>query len=133
MKKILTLLALLAAASFAVVLAQGPTVTPNVGFQIPSYQAQNWQVPINFNFNALDTILGGSSTLPVGTTTPLITGFSNWVTANISTEVITNFVGGYPGQTIRIICGTGARGPRSRPRRRSFSRLPRSRALRDSR
>lgn len=82
------------------------TLTPNVGFQIPAYQQTNWQVPINFNFGKLDNLFGGSSGLPTGAT-PTIGGFTNYITGNTSTTTITNFVGGFPGQTIQIFCGTG--------------------------
>ena len=80
------------------------TLTPNVQFQLPAYQQTNWQVPIDFNFNTLDLILGGYLTLPTGTT-PLITQTSTWVTANSGATTITNIRGGYKGQSIVLICG----------------------------
>lgn len=82
------------------------TLTPNVSFQIPAYQQVNWQVPINFNFNILDQILGGYLTLQTGPT-PVISHTSNWVTANTTPTTITNFVGGFSGQTIRLFCPSG--------------------------
>ena len=104
MKKVCA--ALLFLMTLCVVSARGQqTVTPNVSFQIPAYQQTNWQVPFDYNFNLLDQILGGNLTLPTGTATPLIDMYSNWLTANTGAVSITNFVGGFPGQTIRVICG----------------------------
>lgn len=80
------------------------TVTPNLQLQIPSFQQTNWQVPINYDMNALDGILAGTQSLPTGAT-PLISQQANWLTANPISTTITNFVGGLPGQTLRIFCG----------------------------
>jgi hypothetical protein len=103
MKRILAVfvLACFARAAFA-----QSTLTPNLSLQIPAYQSTNWQVPLNFNWNLLDTILGGTQTLPTGAT-PMVGNSPNFLTANTSSTSITNFLGGFPGQTIRIICGTG--------------------------
>lgn len=83
------------------------TLTPNVGFQIPAYQQTNWQVPINYNFNILDTVLGGYLGLQVGTATPMLTpSYTNYITGNTASTAITNFTNGYAGQTIRLFCGS---------------------------
>lgn len=82
------------------------TVTPNLQLQIPSYQQTNWQVPLNYDMSALDAILAGQAALPTGAT-PAISQQANWITANTGATAITNFVGGLPGQTIRILCGSG--------------------------
>jgi hypothetical protein len=81
------------------------TTTPNLGLQIPAYQQNNWQVPINFDISLLDTIIGGAATLPAGAT-PTIGPQANWTTNNFTTTTITNFVGGTPQQNLRIFCGS---------------------------
>lgn len=82
------------------------TLTPNVMFQLPAYQSVNWQVPIDWNFNVLDMLLGGYTTLPTGAT-PSITQSTTWITANTGATTITNFVDGFPGQTLHLVCGAG--------------------------
>lgn len=81
------------------------TLTPNISLQVPAYQQTNWQVPLNFDLNLLDSILGGVQTLPAGTATPAVNVFGTFVTANTSSITLTNFTGGFPGQTIRLVCG----------------------------
>jgi hypothetical protein len=34
--------------------------TPNVGLEIPSGGSQNWNIPLNYNFNLIDQLLGGT-------------------------------------------------------------------------
>lgn len=103
MRRTLALILILAG---AVLGASAQTITPNVSFQLPAYQQTNWQVPINYNFNVLDVLIGGYRNLPTGKTPTIGTNptSTNWVTANTMATTITNFVGGFPGQTIRIIC-----------------------------
>src|SRR5690349_13500870 len=38
--------------------------TPNLGLNLPSAGTQNWDVPLNANFNTLDSYLSGTFTLP---------------------------------------------------------------------
>ena len=38
--------------------------TPNVGLEVPSSGSTNWNLPLNFNFNLLDQILGGTIQVP---------------------------------------------------------------------
>ena len=83
------------------------TLTPNVSLQIPSYQQTNWQVPLIYDLNLLDGILGGTQTLTVGTATPAVNTFPVFVTANTSAFTVTNLLGGFNGQTVRIFCGPG--------------------------
>lgn len=97
---LLFLLALVASPAWA------QSTTPNLGLQLPAYQQQNWQVPINYDFTQLDTVLGGVQNLITGAT-PAISVGSNWQTENLSATTILNFSGGYPGQLIRVFCGTG--------------------------
>jgi hypothetical protein len=104
MKKLLSILGLL---FFPALAFSQATITPNAGFQLPAYQQTNWQVPIDYNFTILDTIVGGSQTLVAATATPNITTASNWVTQNTASVTLTNFMNGFPGQTIRVICGGG--------------------------
>ncbi len=43
----------------------GQTVpTPNVGLQVPSGGSTNWNLPLNYNFNLLDQLLGGTLKSP---------------------------------------------------------------------
>ena len=86
--------------------AQVSTVTPNLNLQVPAYNQANWQVPIIYDLNTLDSILGGTQTLPTGST-PTISQNANWVTANTSATVITNLLGGLPGQRLTLLCGVG--------------------------
>ena len=41
-----------------------PTVTPNIGLQVPAFGQANWQVPTNYNWNLLDNIFGGNVQVP---------------------------------------------------------------------
>jgi hypothetical protein len=40
------------------------TTTPNIGLQVPAYNQANWQVPIIFDLNLLDQMLGGVIPMP---------------------------------------------------------------------
>jgi hypothetical protein len=87
--------------------AQFPCVaSTNVGFQEPPIgNTTVWGQCLNNNFNMLDTLLGGTSALAVGSATPSIGGATNWTTANTGSITITNLLGGFPGQAIRLVCG----------------------------
>lgn len=89
--------------------AQFPcTTSPNVGFQIPNIGNQtNWGTCLNTDLNMLDVLLGGTNTLTVSSLTPSVAGSTNWLTANTSPVAITNFTGGFPGQSIHVLCGVG--------------------------
>jgi hypothetical protein len=41
-----------------------PTLTPNIGLQIPGFNTPNWNVPFNYNWQLIDSILGGESSAP---------------------------------------------------------------------
>jgi len=56
-KKVLLLLALLAANCAA---RAQYTPTPNLGLQIPANGSTNWNNPLNYNFNLLDQLIGGT-------------------------------------------------------------------------
>ena len=50
------------------------TVTPNIGLQVPYYNQQNWQVPIQYDLNRLDLLLSGNLPLAgVNTWSPTFT------------------------------------------------------------
>jgi hypothetical protein len=54
-------------------LAQNPSYTPNFGFELPAYGTTNWQVPLNYNFNLLDRVLAGNSSVSISTWSPTVT------------------------------------------------------------
>jgi hypothetical protein len=64
-----------------------PTVTPNIGLQIPAFGQANWQVPTNYNWNLLDKICGGAVQIPALSVVDLTV--TNLVAANI-VSLITN-------------------------------------------
>lgn len=104
--KIIFLLALSVAFSRAA-RAQFPcTTSSNVGFQIPNIgNTTNWGDCINTDLTMLDTLLGGSNTLTVGSTTPSVSGFYRlWIAANTVPVTINNFTGGFPGEHIDVVC-----------------------------
>lgn len=40
------------------------TTTPNIGLQVPAFNQSNWQVPLNYDLNLLDLMLGGVIPMP---------------------------------------------------------------------
>lgn len=51
-----------------------PTLTPNIGLQVPGFNTPNWNVPIIYDLNLLDAILGGTiSPNPMATTIAALT------------------------------------------------------------
>ena len=50
--------------STPLVFAQQTTLTPNIGLQLPGYNSTNWQVPIYYDLQQLDSMLGGTATIP---------------------------------------------------------------------
>src|ERR1700743_2229449 len=84
--------------------AQAPcTSTTNVGFQLPNAgNTTNWGNCIKYDINKLDIILGGTNPLPALAGQPTISAQSNYTTQNTQATTLTNFIGGYTGQTIRI-------------------------------
>ncbi len=60
MKKYLLFIALF----FSLKASAQYTPTPNIGLQIPANGSNNWNVPLNFNFNLLDQLLGGTAYIP---------------------------------------------------------------------
>lgn len=84
------------------------TSTANVSLQVPPIgDTSTWGICLNNDIGLLDTLLGGSSALQAGTASPSVLNYSTWVTANTSSQQITNFSGGFPGQVIHLICGAG--------------------------
>lgn len=88
--------------------AQFPcTSSPNIGFQIPNIgNTTTWGLCLNTDLGIIDSLLGGTAGLATSNTTPSIAGNANWITGNIGIVTITNLLGGYQGQVVRIICGT---------------------------
>ena len=84
------------------------TSTTNIGFQVPNIgAATGWGPCLNTDLADLDTLLGGSQTLTAASATPSVASlYGTWLTANTSAQAITNFTGGFAGQTIKIICGS---------------------------
>lgn len=44
--------------------AQTIPITPNIGLQVPLPGTANWDVPLDYNFNRIDSLLSGNSPLP---------------------------------------------------------------------
>ena len=54
------------------------TTTPNIGLQVPAFNQSNWQVPLNFDLNLLDLMLGGVIPMPA---------LANFVISNIGAQI----------------------------------------------
>lgn len=54
------------------------TTTPNIGLQVPAYNQPNWQVPLNYDLNLLDLMLGGIIPMPA---------LANFVITNIGAQI----------------------------------------------
>lgn len=54
------------------------TSTPNIGLQIPAFNQPNWQVPLNFDLNLIDLMLGGIIPMPA---------LANFVITNIGAQI----------------------------------------------
>lgn len=103
MKRLLSIL--FAFACFAAGARAQFTTTPNVGFkEVNRGQTANWDTYLNGDFTQLDTLLGGVATLQLNGTTPSVAGSHTWITNSTSATAITNFVGGFQGQEITILC-----------------------------
>jgi len=98
---------LFSGAAHAQQIAGPPCATSgNVSFQVPNIgNTTNWGYCLNFDLTLLDQLLGGTAPLQLGSTTPSVVGHTNWLTSNTSLLTITNLTGGFPGQTVRLICG----------------------------
>src|ERR1700689_4464228 len=85
--------------------AQCTAFTPNVNFGLPVIgSTSGWGGCIDTNFTMLDGLLGGVTALTQNSATPSVTGKTNWLTNNTVPTVITNFLGGFPGQMINVLC-----------------------------
>ena len=87
--------------------AQNPcTQSGKIGFQVPDIRnITDRGNCLKTDLNMLDVPLGGTALLPTTSSTPSITGNLTWVTTNAGSVTITNFLGGVPGQQIRLVCG----------------------------
>lgn len=56
------------------------TTTPNIGLQVPAFNQSNWQVPLNFDLNLLDLMLGGVIPMPA---------LANFIITNIGAQIAT--------------------------------------------
>jgi len=77
-----------------------PTLTPNIGLQIPGYNQANWQVPINYDLNLLDEIFGGEFQVPalsVGTLTVENFTIENLAALLVAASVQEVPAGAFPG------------------------------------
>jgi len=77
-----------------------PTVTPNIGLQIPALYQGNWQVPTNYDWQLLDAIFGGEITVPALNVTSLTV--ADFTITNIGTLIASACVqeepsGAFPG------------------------------------
>ena len=77
-----------------------PTVTPNIGLQIPAFNQANWQVQTNYNWELLDAIFGGEVQVPALSVTSL--DVTNFTISNIGTLIASACVqqapsGSFPG------------------------------------
>lgn len=89
--------------------AQFPcTSSPNVGFQVPNIgNTTTWGLCLNTDLSIIDSLFGGTSILTNATATPAISAATTWITSNTGAQAITNFTGGFAGQTIQVVCGVG--------------------------
>jgi hypothetical protein len=67
------------------------TTTPNIGLQVPAYNQPNWQVPINFDLNLLDLMLGGVIPMPA---------LANFIITNLGAQIAANAVSETPAGVI---------------------------------
>jgi hypothetical protein len=77
------------------------TPTPNIGLELPPAGSSNWNIPLNYNFNALDLYLGNVNPLPNGLTTTFYNatvGFKlNGSYGTSGQAIISNGAGSYWG------------------------------------
>lgn len=64
-----------------------PTLTPNLGFQIPAYGALNWNVAMQYNWQLLDLMLSGQIQLPALNVANLTAGIVGLVAAQITSAL----------------------------------------------
>ena len=69
----------------------GETVTPNIGLQVPGFNQANYQVPIAYDLNLLDLMLGGIIPMPA---------LADFVITNIGTQIAAVFVSEAPAGVI---------------------------------
>lgn len=67
------------------------TVTPNIGLQVPAFNQSNWQVPLNFDLNLLDLMLGGIVPMPA---------LANFIITNLGAQVAANSVSETPSGVV---------------------------------
>jgi len=63
-----------------------PSLTPNIGLQIPGYNQANWQVPIVYDLNRIDNVFGGSIQVPALNVVNLTV--ENLIASNVSALIV---------------------------------------------
>lgn len=82
------------------------STTTNLQLKKPNHLlTSNWDTYLNGDMDTLDSYLGGVGTLTANSVMPSITNVRNWVTANNLATGLINFLGGFPGQQINVLCG----------------------------
>lgn len=74
------------------------TETPNIGLQVPAFNQPNWQVPLNYDLNLLDLMLGGIIPMPA---------LANFIITNLGVQLAAIAVaeaptGVIPGNTYNL-------------------------------
>jgi len=59
------------------------TTTPNIGLQVPAYNQPNWNVPLVYDLNLLDQMLGGVIPMPA---------LADFVITNLGVQIAANAV-----------------------------------------
>ena len=67
------------------------TTTPNIGLQVPAFNQANWQVPLNFDLNLLDLMLGGIIPMPA---------LANFIITNLGAQIAANAISETPAGVI---------------------------------
>jgi hypothetical protein len=67
------------------------TTTPNIGLQIPAFNQPNWQVPINYDLNLLDLMLGGVIPMPA---------LADFIITNLGAQIAANAVSETPAGVV---------------------------------
>lgn len=62
------------------------TLTPNIGLQVPAVNQANWEVPLNYDLNLLDAILGGTIPFPLPYAAAIVGALSGLFVTEQATE-----------------------------------------------
>ncbi len=100
MKRVLALVALFVCLLPSILFGQAFTNTPNVGFEIPAFGSNDWNIPLVYNFNLLDTLLKNGTGTGGG-----ITWQGAWT--NTTAYVTNNAVSYFGSSYVAIANSTG--------------------------